>query len=85
MTVTQDAAQTRDADAERDPLDVLTVAELDLVLAKIRAGWRATAIVHEPLCPLWNEQAELLGELHATWCAVFDRAYPGIRDRTDAA
>lgn len=62
-----------------DPIfAVLTTRELDVLLAVLGAGWRITGAVHPTLCPLWQDTADLLGDLHAAWEIVFARENPNL-------
>jgi hypothetical protein len=60
-----------------DPIfAVLTTRELDVLLAVLGAGWRMTSAVHPTLCPLWQDTADLLGDLDVDWHIAFARENP---------
>jgi hypothetical protein len=62
-----------------DPIfAVLTTRELDVLLAVLAAGWRITGAVHPTLCPLWQDTADLLGDLHRDWEIAFARENPQL-------
>jgi hypothetical protein len=59
-------------------LDRLTTTELNVLIAKLRAGWYAAAAVYPAVVdPFWRDSAELLHDLHGVWMRAFDREGEG--------
>lgn len=71
MTVPQD---TREAPGAA--FAALTTRDLNVLIAKITAGW-VTAAAVEPMSPLWRDGGELLKTLNAAWWTAFRRENPG--------
>lgn len=72
MTVPQETVKAADA-----TFGALNTRDLDVLIAKITAGWRTAAAAHPLCCPLWEDARELLEDLHAAWFAAFYRENPG--------
>lgn len=54
--------------------DRLTTRELDVLIAKLRAGWAtANAVYPAIIDPLWRDTVDLLGDLHGAWVRAFAR------------
>lgn len=78
MTVTEPAALGREAGHAGvfSDLDVLTLAELDVLESLLRASWRMVSAVHPLCCPLWEDGAELLADCTRSWWVAFAREHP---------
>ena len=72
MTVPQETVKAPEA-----AFDALNTRDLDVLIAKVNAGWRATAAAHPLCCPLWEDGRDLLKVLHVAWFAAFYRENPG--------
>lgn len=65
--------------------DALTTREIDVLIAKLSAGWRVTSAVYPTsLCPLWRDTADLLADLNGAWWAAYARENPE-RDEPQAS
>jgi hypothetical protein len=76
MTLPHEAAP-----APESIYDTLNTRQLDVLIAKVAAGWKtAAAAAHPHRSPLWEDGRDLLEDLHLAWCAAFAREHPAGAD-----